>query len=107
MLAITNVRIITVTKGTMEKGTVLIDGDRIKTIGQEVAVPEGAKVIDGSGKVLTPGLIDAHSHAGLDEEGFGSEGRDYNEATDPATPWLRAIDGINPSEMGLREAAQN
>ena len=107
MLAITNVRIITVTQGIIEHGTVLIEGGKIKAVGQTVTVPEGAEVIDGSGKVLSPGLIDAHSHAGLDEEGFGSEGWDYNEATDPATPWLRAIDGINPSEMGLRDAAAN
>ena len=107
MLAITNVRIITVTQGTIERGTVLIDGGQIRAVGEEIAVPAAAEVIDGAGKVLTPGLIDAHSHAGLDEEGFGSEGRDYNEATDPATPWLRAIDGINPSEMGLRDAAAN
>lgn len=107
MLAITNVRIITVTQGVIERGTVFIEGSQIKAIGEEIAIPEGAQVIDGVGKVLTPGLIDAHSHAGLDEEGFGSEGWDYNEATDPATPWLRAIDGINPSEMGLRDAAFN
>jgi imidazolonepropionase-like amidohydrolase len=86
---------------------VLIDGNKIEAVGRGVAVPQGAKVIDGTDKVLTPGLIDAHSHAGLDEEGFGFEGWDYNEATDPATPWLRAIDGINPVEMGLRDAAAN
>ena len=107
MLAITNVKIITVTQGIIEEGTVLIEDGKIKAVGQQVAVPADAEVIDGSGKVLSPGLIDAHSHAGLDEEGYGSEGWDYNEATDPATPWLRAIDGINPTEMGLRDAAAN
>lgn len=105
MLAITNVKIITVTQGIIDKGTVLIEGNNIKAVGKDVAIPEGAEVIDGTGKVLSPGLIDAHSHAGVDEEGFGFEGWDYNEATDPATPWLRAIDGINPVEMGLRDGA--
>ncbi|NLA59137.1 MAG: amidohydrolase [Firmicutes bacterium] len=107
MLAIKNAKIITVTQGIIEKGTVLVDEGKIKAVGQEIHIPADAEVIDGSGKVLSPGLIDAHSHAGLDEEGFGSEGWDYNEATDPATPWLRAIDGINPTEMGLRDAAAN
>ena len=107
MLAIKNARVLTITQGVIDKGTVLIEGTRIKAVGKDVSIPEGAHIIDGTGKVLTPGLIDAHSHAGLDEEGYGSEGRDYNEATEPATPWLRAIDGINPSEMGLREAAIN
>ena len=107
MLAVKNAKVYTVTQGTIDGGTVLIEGQKIRAVGQDVKVPESAQVIDGTGKVLTPGLIDAHSHAGLDEEGFGSEGWDYNEATDPATPWLRAIDGINPSEMGLRDAAAN
>ena len=107
MLAITNVKIITVTQGIIDEGTVLVEDGKIKAVGQQVAVPADAEIIDGSGKVLSPGLIDAHSHAGLDEEGYGSEGWDYNEATDPATPWLRAIDGINPTEMGLRDAAAN
>ncbi len=107
MLAITNARIITVTRGIIEQGTVLVEDGKIKAVGQQLTVPPDAEVIDGSGKVLTPGLIDAHSHAGVDEEGYGSEGWDYNEETDPATPWLRAIDGINPAEMGLRDAAAN
>ena len=107
MLAITNVKIITVTQGTIDKGTVVVEGSQIKAVGRDVAIAEGAKVVDGTGKVLSPGLIDAHSHAGVDEEGFGFEGWDYNEATDPATPWLRAIDGINPVEMGLRDGAAN
>jgi imidazolonepropionase-like amidohydrolase len=107
MLAIKNAKIITVTQGIIEQGTVLVDEGKIKAVGQQVAVPADAEVIDGTGKVLSPGLIDAHSHAGLDEEGYGSEGWDYNEAVDPATPWLRAIDGINPTEMGLRDAAAN
>jgi imidazolonepropionase-like amidohydrolase len=107
MLAIKNAKIITVTQGIIEQGTVLVDEGKVKAVGQQVAVPADAEVIDGTGKVLSPGLIDAHSHAGLDEEGYGSEGWDYNEAVDPATPWLRAIDGINPTEMGLRDAAAN
>ncbi|NLK08896.1 MAG: amidohydrolase [Firmicutes bacterium] len=107
MLAITNVKIITVTQGIIEKGTVLVEGNQIKAVGENVEVPAGAKTIDGNGKVLTPGLIDAHCHAGIGEEGYGFEGRDYNEAVDPATPWLRAIDGINPADLGLREGASN
>ena len=107
MLAITNVKIITVTQGIIEKGTVLVEGNQIKAVGENVEVPAGAKTIDGNGKVLTPGLIDAHCHAGIGEEGYGFEGRDYNEAVDPATPWLRAIDGINPADLGLREGALN
>ncbi|NMB02391.1 MAG: amidohydrolase, partial [Firmicutes bacterium] len=49
-------------------------------------------------------LIDAHGHAGVYEEGVGWEGSDGNEMTDPITPHLRALDGINPHEEGIPEA---
>jgi imidazolonepropionase-like amidohydrolase len=69
-----------------------------------VEIPAGANVIDGSGKILMPGMIDAHGHAGVYEEGLGFEGSDGNEMTDPITPHLRALDAINPHEEGIPEA---
>lgn len=51
-------------------------------------------------------MIDAHTHLGIHEEGIGVEGADYNEMTDPITPDLRAIDGIYPSDVAIREALQ-
>jgi imidazolonepropionase-like amidohydrolase len=53
------------------------------------------KVINARGRNVTPGIIDAHSHAGLSEQGIGWEGNDVNESTDPVTPWCSARDGIN------------
>ncbi len=104
MIAITNARILTITQGTIEKGTVLIEGSKIKAVGTEVDVPADAQVIDATGKLVMPGIIDAHGHAGVDEEGIGVEGWDYNESVDPVTPSLRALDGINPEEQGLTDA---
>ena len=51
-----------------------------------------------------PGIIDAHSHVGIMEEGRGWEGNDVNEAVDPITPHIRALDGINPEDEGIKEA---
>jgi imidazolonepropionase-like amidohydrolase/Tol biopolymer transport system component len=64
-VALTNARIITM-KGdeVIEKGTVLLDGNRIIAVGADVQVPSGAKVIDCSGKTIMPGLIDVHAHPG-------------------------------------------
>jgi imidazolonepropionase-like amidohydrolase len=62
MLAIVNGKIFTVTKGIIEEGVILIDGGKIKAVGKDVKVPEGAEVIDAKGKIITPGLIDSHSH---------------------------------------------
>ncbi len=68
--------------------------------------PDCESVIDGEGGVLTPGLIDIHSHIGLYEDGLGFEGADGNEDTDPATPHLRALDGVNPFDRSFREALE-
>ena len=68
--------------------------------------PACGQVVDGRGGVVTPGLIDIHSHLGLYEDGLGFEGADGNEDTDPVTPHLRAIDGVNPLDRGFREAVE-
>ncbi|NLJ74555.1 MAG: amidohydrolase [Firmicutes bacterium] len=103
MLAIKNAKLYTIVNG-VQKGTVLIDDDgKIAAIG-DVEIPEGTQIIDGEGKVLMPGMIDAHGHAGVYEEALGWEGSDGNEAVDPVTPHLRALDGINPHDEGIKEA---
>ena len=86
-------------------GWVLLADGRIADMG-EGTPPACADVLDGEGGVLTPGLIDIHSHLGLYEDGLGFEGADGNEDTDPVTPHLRAIDGINPMDRGFREARE-
>jgi len=62
------------------------------------------KILDASGQWVMPGFIDAHSHVGIGEEIYRYEGDDLNEMTDPLTPELRAIDGINPEDEGFRDA---
>ncbi|MEW6723868.1 MAG: amidohydrolase [Bacillota bacterium] len=104
MLAITNGKILTITQGVIEKGTILVENGKILEIGNDVQVPEGTRVIDAAGRVVAPGIIDAHAHVGIWEEGFGWEGNDVNEMTDPVTPHLRTIDAINPEDQGLRDA---
>jgi imidazolonepropionase-like amidohydrolase len=106
MLAIKGGKIYTITKGLIEKGTILIDEGRIVDFGADVAVPNGAEVIDAEGKIVMPGLVEAHCHIGIWEEKIGWAGSDGNEATDPATPQVRAIDGIkaNADEGGLEAA---
>ena len=86
MLAIKNGRIVTVTAGTVEKGTVLVEGGKIVDLGAKVKAPRGAEVVDASGKVVMPGLVEAHCHVGIYEERVGWAGSDGNEMTDPATP---------------------
>jgi imidazolonepropionase-like amidohydrolase len=66
---------------------------------------EGERLDAAQGHIC-PGLIDAHCHLGLFGDGLGFEGDDGNEATDPCTPQLRAIDGVNPLDRCFQEARE-
>lgn len=68
------------------------------------SLPPEADVLDAKGAVVTPGLMDAHSHIGIWEDGIDFEGDDGNEDTDPITPHLRALDGVNPADRAFSEA---
>lgn len=101
-----NAEIITVTGEDYQKGTLLIEGSKIKAVGDSITIPDDVEIIDVKGSVLLPGLIDAHTHVGIGEEGLGWEGRDYNEMSDPITPELRAIDAINHEDQGFSDARE-
>jgi len=103
MIAITNGKVMTITQGTLERGTVLVEDGRIVAVGEQVEVPEGADVYDATGTVVTPGLSDAHCHVGLFPDGIGWEHSDGNEMTDPITPHLRALDAVHPEDQAFKE----
>ena len=65
------------------------------------------KIIDAKGHMILPGIIDAHCHLGMLEDGMGFEGDDLNEMTDPITPELRAIDALNPMDIRFKEAYES
>jgi imidazolonepropionase-like amidohydrolase len=106
MLAVVGGEVHTVSHETFAAGTVLVDGAAIAAVGHAhaLAVPPEAETIDARGCVVTPGFVDAHTHAGIHEEGLGWEGADYNESAEPLTPHLRARDAINPDDDGIRDA---
>ena len=86
---------------------IAVTGRAISAVGGAAAralVGPRTRVVDLRGRLLLPGFVDAHVHAGLAEEGQGWAGQDTNERTDPVTPQLRALDGINPDDLGLRDA---
>ena len=99
---IKNAEIITMTGENYKNGCILFD-EKILYIGEEI--PQDAdEIIDADGKIVTPGLIDAHCHVGMFEDSLGFEGDDGNEDSDPVMPHLRAIDGINPFDRGFADA---
>jgi len=105
MLLIKNGQINTMT-GREFIGDILIEGRKITALGAnlEVEASSDAVVIDALGCLVLPGFIDAHCHVGIGEEIYRWEGEDLNEMTDPVTPDMRAIDGINPEDEGFRDA---
>ena len=89
-------------------GYVLLEGNKIKAVGSMDAVPQGwaGPVLDAAGGHILPGLVDAHCHLGMCGDGLGFEAEDDNESTDPCTPHLRALDGLNPMDRCFREARE-
>ena len=91
-------------RGTVT-GDLLIDDGEIAAIGS-VDRPADATVIDLNGAEVTPGLVDAHSHAGMAEWGEPEDG-DFNEGTDATTPHVSALDGFHPRDEELKHAFQS
>jgi imidazolonepropionase-like amidohydrolase len=104
VLFIKNAMIKTMAGEDIKNGCILVENGKIKAIGANIALPEGAEIIDAAGRLTTPGLIDGHSHIGMWGEGAGWETFDGNEAVDPVTPQLRAIDSLNPMDEAFPNA---
>src|SRR5690625_1064235 len=107
MLVVKNAIIYTGTGEVLEGQQILVKDRKFQKIGPKVKVPKDCEVIDAEGKIITPGLIDVHTHLGVHEQGVGREGADFNESSDPITPEVRAIDGINPREEGFQDARRS
>ena len=89
----------------MEDSYLSVSDGKIAAIGKMTEAPEfEGEVYDAAGGFLLPGMIDPHTHLGMWEDSLGFEGADGNEETDPITPHLRAIDGINPVDLCFAEA---
>jgi imidazolonepropionase-like amidohydrolase len=104
MLAIVGGLVIPIEGTPFRDGVVLVEDGDIRALGPDVRVPDGAERVDATGKVVLPGLVDAHTHLGVHEEAEGWAGDDANEMTDPVTPHVRALDGINPADIGFGDA---
>lgn len=90
-----------------EDGFLEIRDGKIAALGdmRDCPAPEG-EVLDVQGNLVMPGIIEAHCHMGITEEKKGMEGDDCNENVDPVTPYLRAIDAINPMDAAFNDALQ-
>ena len=103
-MIIYNAEIYSMTDDMHFYGYVEVQDGKITAVEQGKPEEIGENDIDAHGGVLMPGLIDAHTHLGIIEDGIDFEGDDCNEISDPFTPQLRAIDGINPYDRCFTEA---
>jgi imidazolonepropionase-like amidohydrolase len=109
MLLLTNAFLHPVSHSAIQRGYLWIDPPVIRAIGSGdppadlLAVHQGP-VVDLAGSHIVPGLIDAHCHIGLFNDGLASEGYDANEHSDPVTPHMQAIDGLFQDDRCFAEA---
>jgi imidazolonepropionase-like amidohydrolase len=101
---IRNATVLTGTGERLEASDVVMDQGRIVAVGQGLQAPEGAQVIDGTGKWVTPGIIDVHSHLGVYPSPGVSAHEDGNEMSSPVTPNVWAEHAIWPQDPGFGAA---
>jgi len=106
MLFIKNGKVFTMEGPPIDGADILVTNGTIAAIGQGLDCPPGAQVIDATNKLVYPGLIDAHTHLGLSGTAMRWEGNDVNEVTDPVTPHLRSLDGINAFDESFAETRE-
>lgn len=106
MLLIKNGKILTMSGKNYEKGCILIKDKKIAKVAENIELngDDNCKVIDATGCLVMPGIIESHCHIGIKEERKGFEGDDCNEMNDPITPYLRALDGVNVMDSAFHTA---
>jgi imidazolonepropionase-like amidohydrolase len=105
-VAITGGYVVPVDGEPVDGGTVLVRDGKIAAVGAaaDVDVPDGVDEVDASGCWVLPGFLESHAHLGVHEDGEAWAGNDTNEMTDPNGARFRALDGINPADIGFVDA---
>lgn len=105
--AIRNARIVTVTNGVIEKGTVLIKDGKIAAVGATVPVPKDARIIDATGLSVYPGMIDSNTILGLTEVGQGANGTVDTTEIGDFNANMKALTAVNPHSELIPVARMN
>lgn len=97
-LAIKGATILSMTHGTIENGTVVIQNGKIQAVGTNVDIPSSAEVIDAKGEFVLPGLVDPHSHLGVYSLPAVQANSDGNEMSGDIEAQVRSEDAINTDD---------
>jgi len=84
--------VLTVTKGTIPNGTVILKDGKVAAVGTNVETPPGAELVDATGKFVTPGLIDEHSHIASDST---------NEGGTTVSSMTNILDVLDPTDIDI------
>lgn len=102
MIAIKCGKVNTIVNGIIENATILVENGKIKAVGNNLDIPSNAEVIDATSYYVMPGLIDAHTHISTFSEPTTRFGmHDGNEVSNPITPFIRAMDALNPYDFAI------
>jgi imidazolonepropionase-like amidohydrolase len=102
---IKNATLMTATGKTIPRGTIVLSGGKITAVlDRETPAPAGVEVIDGTGKFVTPGVIDTHSHLGVYPWPNVTAHADGNEMTDPIFSHAQSVDAFWPQDPGIERA---
>lgn len=96
VIVFTGARILPITSPPIDNGTIILKNDKILAVGKDIAIPANARVVDATGKVIMPGIVDTHSHVGASG--------DTNERSKKVNPELRILDSFNPSDPKIKVA---
>ena len=103
-MIIKNGNILNFQKERFIKSDIKVKNGKIEKIGEDLQPDKDEKVINALNKYITPGLIDAHSHICISEEGKGTTGDDCNDYAEPIMPYLDTLDAIYPLDSAVNIA---
>jgi imidazolonepropionase-like amidohydrolase len=106
VVAYRGARILTAAGPIYDPGVLVVSDGKIVEVGpvDKVTVPKHARIVDATGKVIIPGLVDSHSHLGVYSRPGVEANSDGNEMTGPVQGIVRALDSLNPFDPGIRMA---
>lgn len=93
IVAIRNATLVTVSRGLIRNGTIVLQNGKIAALGTNVQIPTGAEIVDGTGKFVSPGIIDAHSHIANDA---------INEGGTSVSSMTNMGDVLNPLDISIQ-----
>ncbi|MBS6517393.1 MAG: amidohydrolase family protein [Clostridium sp.] len=105
-MLIKNGKVLLFEKNGFVKRDLRVKDGKIQEIGENLIPAQGEEIFDAEGKYVTPGLIDAHSHICVSEEGMGAIGDDCNDYSDALMPYLDTLDAINPFDLAVKSAVE-